>query len=426
MRVFRRGFAACAVLALAWGALAACASEELRTYEPPAQSTDALPAPLRAQLDEALAHAVEVSAASGAIAGVWVPEVGMWVAGTGTQSSGTAEPVRPEQSFRIAQLTRLMTCDVLHRVAEEGTVSLTDSVAEWVSGVGSLSAATLGQLCDGTSGLGSSAEQLTKIWNDNPERVWTPLELAGHGISRFDAAARGSYRDSDAGYVLLGLALERATGKTASELIAHYVTGPLGLTDTVLPGAAPAEPGADPLRGHLVDTEDGARVCEAARDVTRASASAGFTDAGVVSTITDLGRYLRAAASAALFSDENAPRFGAPVAASPTDPTWRRAIGGAQYAGPFVGQFGSVPGYSVAGFSDPASGLTVAVVLNDSTDGGTLALYLALELAALAAQAPMGDGTPLALPFTAATYHEALDALPPCVAASAPEEEEAE
>src|SRR5690606_33549948 len=147
-----------------------------------------------------------------------------------------------------------------------------------------------------------------------------------------------------------------------------------------------ADPGPDPLRGHVVDTPDGERVCEAARDVTRLSASAGFTDAGVVSTVADLGRYLRAAASASLFPEPAEARFGAPVEVSPTDPTWRRAIGGAQFAGPLIGQFGSVPGYSVAGFSDPETGLTVAVALNDSTDGATPALYLALELAALAAQ----------------------------------------
>ena len=37
---------------------------------------------------------------------------------------------------------------------------------------------------------------------------------------------------------------------SASDLIAEYVTEPLELTSTELPGAAPAEPGANPLPGY--------------------------------------------------------------------------------------------------------------------------------------------------------------------------------
>ena len=47
-----------------------------------------------------------------------------------------------------------------------------------------------------------------------------------------------------------------------------------------------------------------------------------------------------------------------------------------------------MPGYATAAFSDPQSGLTVAVVLNNSGGGAGFAEYLAWELAAIASKAP--------------------------------------
>ena len=50
--------------------------------------------------------------------------------------------------------------------------------------------------------------------------MWDPRELAGYGLGEPRTTEPGTaYVDSDAGYVLLGLALERATGRTAPELI---------------------------------------------------------------------------------------------------------------------------------------------------------------------------------------------------------------
>ncbi len=76
--------------------------------------------------------------------------------------------------------------------------------------------------------------------------------------------------------------------------------------------------------------------------------------------------------------------------------------------GSLVGQFGAVPGYTTAAFSDPQSGLTVAVVLNDSAAGSGIGGYLAWELAAIASKAPAaaGETAPEAgLPWTADQFH---------------------
>ena len=323
--------------------------------------------------------------------------------------------------FRIAQVTRAMTCDVLYQVADEGIVRLNDPVTTWVSGFPDLSDVTLADLCDSTSGIGSYSAQLSGLFLSNPGRVWNPRELASYGLGQPRQGEPGAaYRDSDAGYVLLGVALERATGRSAAELLQDYVADPLDLTSTYLPTDAAAEPSTTGpvLNGHH-SLRDAAGVmnCTEPLDVTSLSASSGYTDSGVVSNIRDLGRYTQALAAGAL-DPEGSDRFDSPVQV-PNAPSWYLAGGGAIRPGSLIGQFGAVPGYASAAFSDPASGLTVAVVLNNSGGGPYFAEQLALELAAIASKAPAsaGETTPEAgLPWTAQQYHDQIAASAICAA----------
>src|SRR5690606_18946719 len=187
----------------------------------------------------------------------------------------------------------------LYGLADEGVVELDASVPDYVSGVSGLDDITLLDLCNGTGGIGSSAGRLKSAWLNTPDRQWSPLELAGYGLGAEPSAPHTTWRDSDAGYVVLGLALQRASGKTAAELIQEYVAAPLELAETSLPEAAAAEPGSNPLRGNYAPKVKSGYVCEAPVDITHASSSMGFTDSGVVSTIEELGRYARAEAAQA-------------------------------------------------------------------------------------------------------------------------------
>lgn len=417
-----RRFRAAAVGVAALGLLlAGCTAEATFSYTPPAQVDGSLPDDTVAAMQEAVTSALTASGATGAVVGVWVPWSGSWVTGVGTQKPGAGAEISTDMSFRIADVTRLMTCDVLYALADEGVVELADEVSEHVSGVADLKGITLLDLCNGTSGVGSSEETVKSAWLNTPARVWDPLELAASGLGRGRVAPHTTYRDSDAGYLVLGLALERATGMTASELIAEYVTTPLGLESTSLPGGDAAAPSDGPvMNGHYLNAVEGGYDCAAPVDITKLSASSGYTDSGVVSTIEDLGRYAQAEAMQALRPDGEPNRFAAPLPAYQDAPAWFQATGGAYIAGSMIGQHGWTPGYATAAYSDPATGFTVAVSLNDSTLGGSIAQFLAWELAALASKAPAASGQTapeFGLPFSAEQYHQAIaDAAITCVA----------
>ncbi|WP_203581059.1 serine hydrolase domain-containing protein [Microbacterium hibisci] len=379
----------------------------------PPQAAASLPDETVQQLTDAVTHAMGTTGSSGAIVGVWAPWSGTWVAGLGTQRPDGGGDVSADLSFRAGKVTRAMTCDVLYEVASAGKVELTDSVSDYVSGVPDLADVTLIQLCDGTSGIGSYSGQLYSSWLTNPARQWEPRYLASFGLGQPRSGAPGAaYRDSDAGYVLLGLALQRATDMSAADLIETYVAGPLGLDATALA----ALPSTGVLKGgQSVNNAEGALDCAQPLDLTEASTSSGFTDAGVVTNIEDLGRYVQALASSALVEDDD--RFSAPVPVTADGPSWYTADGGALLAGSLIGQYGKVPGYLTAAFADPTTGLTVAVVLNNSAADGAVGEHLAWELAAIASKAPAASGETIpeaGLPWTAEQYHEAVAAAAVC------------
>ncbi|WP_396667251.1 serine hydrolase domain-containing protein [Microbacterium sp. R86528] len=389
-------------------ALVGCSGGAQTTIDVPEQVDQSLPAETIASLEEAVTSAMIGSGSPGAIAGVWAPWSGSWVAGLGTQEVGGGAAVTTDMQFRAGLVTREMTCDALFVAQAEGKLDVDDSVVDYVAGVPDLEDVTLRQLCDSTSGIGSHESTLFEMWLQNPERVWNAQELASFGLGQERATDPGEvYSSSDSGYVLLGMALERATQLSAADYFAQYITQPLDLPAT---GLGSAFYGDAVLEGHLSRKVDGAYDCVEPVNVTSLSTSSGFTDSGAVTDINDLGRYAQALAAESLMPDDT-DRFDDPKPPSPQSPSWHTTIGGAFQAGSLVGQNGAVPGYLTAAFADPDTGLTVAVVLNNSAAGSSFIRNLAWQLAAIASKAPAAadQTTPEAgLPWTAEQYQTDL------------------
>lgn len=369
------------------------------SLEVPDQVQADLPGDTQAQLQSAVDRAIAASGSTGAVVGVWAPWAGTWLTGSGTvRPAGPA--VSPSASFKIGALTRAMTCDVLYGLVHDGTVALDDSVTDYVPGLPGREAITLGDLCDSTSGLASYGAALGARLLANPERAWNPRELISYGIAVGGATQPGAaFADSDTGYALLGLALERASGRSAAALFEEYVFAPTGMVASSLPTDA-----APQLAGLFSpDTAEGAVACAEPVDMTDLSPSAGFTASGVESDLTDLGRYMQTLATGARAYDTDA-RFDDPLPAVADAPSWFTAAGGLYQAGTLIGQYGSIPGYLTAAFADRHTGMTVVVVLNNSRAADTLVRSLAWQLAAIASKAPAAAGQTApdaGLPWTA-------------------------
>ena len=401
--------AGAAVLAVG---LAACSPEEAVTLDVPAQVDAALPSDTQAPLQAAVERAVAATGSSGAVVGVWVPWAGTWVKGLGSvQPDGSSTSA--DATFKAGYVTRAMTCDVLYGLVADGVVALDESVTEYIPGLADQADITLSQLCDSTTGLGSYSAVLSSRFAAVPERIWNPRELVGYGIETGKDVTPGTtFADADTNYALLGIALERASKLSASELYEKYVFGPLGMTASSLPDTSTAQ-----LNGlYSDDAEDGGVACGAPTDVTDLSPSVGFTASGVISDLTDLGRYTQALATGARPYDV-VSRFADPLPAAEDAPSWFTAKGGAYQAGTLIGQYGSIPGYLTAAFADQNTGMTIVVALNNSRASATLVRSLAWQLASIASKTPAASGqtAPEAgLPWTAEDMGAQVDAAAVC------------
>ena len=340
---------------------------------------------LQALLDEAVA----LSGSSGGVAGVWVPWAGEWQGATGSaRFDEGASAATPETGFHMASVTTEVTCTVLLRLVDEGTVALDDQVAEYVDWVPGLDGITLDQLCRHTSGLADYYPVLRSHFVRNPERVWPAGELLASGLALPRVGPPGEqWSYSRTGVLLLSLALERRTGRSWNDLARQYVLGPLGLDDTELPSPTDTAQG-ESLGGYSAGiAQNGAIDCAVLLDDSNQSSSMGGAAAGALTSHDDLHRLSEAFATGALVSEHSAREQWSPTPLGGDAPAWQQwGLGGGEY-GPMRGTAGEAPGALTAAFTDPESGLTVAVALNNSTSGDAFVREVAFAFASIASKA---------------------------------------
>lgn len=339
-------------------------------------------------LDAVLDQAVALSGASGGVAGVWVPWAGEWTGASGTIGFGEESPgVTPEHRFHLATVTTEITCTVLLRLVDEGTVALDDQVDDYAYGIPTLDGITLEHLCRHTSGLADYYPTLRSHFVSNPERPWPATELIAYGLALPRTSPPGEQvHESRTGILLLALALERRTGRSWSDLASRYVFEPLGLESTRMPDARATEH-ENAIGGFSAGiAQNGAMDCAVVVDDSRQSSSMGGAAAGAVSDLEDTRRLAEAFATGVLLSEETERVQWTTLPLGGSAPAWQQAgIGGMQY-GPMRGMAGESAGSLTAAFADPDSGLTVVVALNNSTSGADFVREVAFALASIASK----------------------------------------
>ncbi|WP_022885344.1 serine hydrolase domain-containing protein [Glaciibacter superstes] len=388
---------------------------------------------LTERLDAALAEAMTLAGASGAIAGVWAPWAGQWVVAPGTTTIDGGTSMSTDMRFRIAANTRSMTCTVLLRLVDEGRVKLSDTIDMYLKRASGVEKITLGQLCQNTSGLADYNSELAPHFVNNPTRIWPPLEVVSSGIAANRVSEPGgAFASSDTGYVLLGLTLQAATNQDWDSLYKQYIFDPLDLDATSFPAASELEIAGSHPHGYAAAlAPDGSKVCEVVRDETELSNSMRWVSGGVVSDLEDMKVWSQALADGRLLSEKSSDAQWATIPLGGDTPSWQAYGLGVQQLGPMRGHAGAIPGFLSAMLVDPASGLTIVVMLNNSNAGAGFAQTLAERLASIASKAPSAgeESAPLLeLPWseeqTVATMQAAAVCQPPPPPAEEPPAEE--
>ncbi|MDA4107943.1 hypothetical protein MHOL44478_11795 [Mycobacterium holsaticum DSM 44478] len=151
--------------------------------------------------------------------------------------SMTGVPATTNMHFRNGAVAISYVATLLLKLVDEQKVSLDDKLAKFLPEIPHADRVTLGQLAQMTSGYVDYVIGNTKM-NDamyaNPFRRWTTHDLLTYSTTKpllYEPGTNWNY--SHTNYVLLGLALEKATGEQMSKLLADKVLRPLGLTNTV-------------------------------------------------------------------------------------------------------------------------------------------------------------------------------------------------
>lgn len=404
----RRALAA-AALAVSMLLLAGCSNlASARVTAIGGQPSDRrMPGETAKELQSALDSAVKLSGASGGVAGVWAPWAGTWTSASGTVSREKgAAAMDVDSHFRIGSVTKPATCTVLLALVAAKKVKLDDPVSKYLPRIVGLNGLTLGALCENTSGFADYWGSLTPQMVTNPTRSWDTLELINTALGQPRVSAPGEkWSYSNAGFVLLGLALQTATKQSWATLYDKYVTGPLGISDTTTLPSGTSLPAPGP-RGYSADRDPvtGAVNCAVTDDDTRLSPTALQQAGGLVSTLSDTASLVHAVAAGSLLPRAQAKEQTQTIAMSSSMPSWAQYGLGVEKMGPLIGHASAVPGFVTAAYSDPASGLTVVAMVNNSTPGANFGRLLALQLASIASKAPAAEGKKqpvIGLPWTA-------------------------
>lgn len=346
------------------------------------------------QLDQVLEQAVALSGSSGGVAGVWSPWSGGWTGATGTVDFRENSPkVTEETGFHLTTVTSEITCLILLRLVDAGTLSLDDQVSEYVDRVPGLEGITLEQLCRHTSGIADYYPGLEAHFVTNPERIWSPNELLAGGLATTRTGQPGeAWAYSRTGVLLLARAMEEATGRDWTQLAEEYVLEPLGLDDTEIPVPGDTRHEGS-LGAYAAGTgADGKLDCTVIHDDSAQSSSMGASAAGARSDLDDTRRLSEAFATGAIVGEHSARELWTTEHLGGDAPVWEQfGLGGAQY-GPLRGTAGESAGSLTAAFTDPQTGLTVVIALNNSTSGEAFARETAFALASIGSKAKASEG----------------------------------
>jgi D-alanyl-D-alanine carboxypeptidase len=126
----------------------------IATTSTPASTTAALPADLVVKLDAAAQSSFMDAAAPGAIVGVRTPQ-GTWIKAYGDADPVAKAPMTDDMHTRIGSVTKTFTGTMIMQLAEQGKLSLDDTIDKYVAGIPNGDRVTLRMLANMTSGVAS-------------------------------------------------------------------------------------------------------------------------------------------------------------------------------------------------------------------------------------------------------------------------------
>src|SRR5437868_163680 len=163
--------------------------------------------------------------------------------GYGLADMESSVPATPHSVYRIGSITKQFTAAAVMQQVEAGRVRIDDSIGAYLP---SLPArwrqATVRQLLNHTSGIPSYTD-LGPRWLKRIGEPMSPDSLVALTANDSLTFAPGTgWRYDNSGYVVLGMLVEKVTGKPYAQYLKERLFAPLGLSETMYCSNGPIIP----------------------------------------------------------------------------------------------------------------------------------------------------------------------------------------
>jgi D-alanyl-D-alanine carboxypeptidase len=208
---------------------------------------------------------------------------------SGNARWGTDEPVDPRGRFRAGSVTKMVVAAAVLQLAAERRLGLDDRVDRWLPGMPGV---TVRQLLGHTSGLFDYTKTLPlkppSAFVPLRWKTWTPSQLVARGLAQPRSFPPGEgFEYSSTGYIILGMLIERVTGRPYGEEISRRILRPLHMRETSFPGTGTRIPGPH-AHAYVPDGYGGVI------DVTEINPSVMGASGELITTAADLNRFTSA------------------------------------------------------------------------------------------------------------------------------------
>ncbi|MFI5472278.1 serine hydrolase domain-containing protein [Streptomyces cacaoi] len=290
-----------AVLATSLVAVLAAGPLAAPAFAAPAPTSASTPASTSAHP----AHALDVEALTAALTGLPDQDAtaalvrvggtdGTWRGSAGVHDLPSAAPADPDARFRAGSTTKVVTAAAVLRLAAERRIDLNTPIQHYLPGLlgGQFRPITVRQLLNHTSGIpagDSLGDTFEEVYAHRFDTL-TPQQVVASAAAKkpeFRPGRQQHYLNIN--YTILGLLIEKVTGRSYASEATRLVLRPAGMRDTYFPGTDPRIAGPHNRGYQAVQKADGTTELV---DVTEWNQADRFAAGDMISTTADLERLL--------------------------------------------------------------------------------------------------------------------------------------
>ena len=187
-------------------------------------------------LQKALEQSDRFQEADSISASLYISDRCHWEGTIGTTKQDHRIPVETKMLFGFGSITKTFVAAIVLQLVEENILDLEDPLGRWLEQYPNINSnLTIRQLLNHGSGLYNyNGESFSPALEADLDRVWLPEELLKY-VGPPHETLGNIPRYSNTNYLLLGMIIEAATGKTLEQELRNRIIGPLHLESTYLP-----------------------------------------------------------------------------------------------------------------------------------------------------------------------------------------------